>query len=69
MRKIFEGKYLDIFRATHFGIMPMTKKKLIQLCNQKKYRIQDYDFNEYTGLIRNACMSPHCAYYMKKFST
>ncbi len=28
MKKQIEEKYLDHFRATHFGIMPMSKEKL-----------------------------------------
>lgn len=46
--------------------MPITKGKLIALCEKNGYNFADYDLNENTGLIRNTCMSPNCLYYMKK---
>lgn len=68
IRRFIEDKFVDHFRATHFGILPIKKNKLEELCKLNGYNIKDYDLNEGTGMIRNACMSPHCLYYMKKLN-
>lgn len=65
---MIEEKLLDTFRAAHFGILPLTLDKLKDICAKNGYNIKDYDFNPTNGLIRNACMSPHCLYYMKKLT-
>lgn len=66
MRKIIENRYLEHYRDTHFGIIPISKAKLEAICEKNGYNPKDYDLNEGTGLIRNTCMSPNCLYFMKK---
>lgn len=32
LKKLIEDRYTDIFQRTHFGITPLTKPRLVQLC-------------------------------------
>lgn len=69
VRRIIEEKYIEHFRDTHFGILPLTKDKWLTMCEKEGYNHNEYNLNEGTGLLRNTCMSPHCLYYMKKMTT
>ena len=68
IRKDIERKLLDNFRETHFGILPLSKLKLENICKLKGLNPKVYDLNPNTGLIRNTCMSENCLYYMQPMS-
>lgn len=57
--------YLDQFQKTHFDILPMTKAKLLKLCEERNIDPSTLKLNESSGLLSNACQSPHCSHYLK----
>lgn len=65
MKKMIEQKYIDNFQNTHFGIAPLTPGKFKDICESLKVNPKDLHYNADTGMIGNACMSPHCAYYFQ----
>jgi len=65
LKKLIEDKYVDNFQKSHFGIEPLTETKFKDLCFEMKVKPQDLQFNSSTGMIKNACMSPNCIFYMK----
>ena len=68
LRKNLEDHYLDIFRETHFGILPLSKERFVKVCEEKGINPNVFDLNETTGLIRNTCMSPNCIYYLQSMT-
>lgn len=65
LKKMVEQKYIDNFQKTHFGITPLTPGKFKDICMTMKVDPKELHYNEFTGMINNACMSPHCAYYFQ----
>lgn len=57
--------YLQQFSKTHFDILPMSKTKFLKLCEERKIDPNTLKLNESSGLLSNACQSPHCEFYMK----
>lgn len=64
LKKSIELKYIDHFRETHFGILPITKQKLNSECEKLSINANSLSLNESTGMVQNACMSPNCIYYL-----
>ena len=65
VKKLIEDNIVDNFQKSHFGIAPLTVGKFKDLCLTYKINAKDLHFNESTGMIRNACMSPNCAFFMQ----
>jgi hypothetical protein len=65
MKKMIEEKYVDNFQKTHFGISPLTPAHFKDACATMKVNPKDLQYNESTGMISNACMSPYCVYYFQ----
>lgn len=45
-------------------ILPMNQNVLQQICTQKALKIENYKFNSVSNLLKNACMSTKCPFYM-----
>lgn len=65
VKKLIEDKLIDIFQKTHFGIAPMTEEDFKKACIDNKVNPKHLQYNPASGLLSNACMSPHCAYYLQ----
>lgn len=65
LKKIIEDKYVDIFQKSHFGIEPLTEAKFKDLSIEMKVKPNELQFNQSTGMIKNACMSSNCIYFMQ----
>ena len=68
MKHIIQEKYIENFKNTHFGILPFTHAKFKEVCLTYKIPENKLHFNPTSGMISNACMSPHCAYYLQPLS-
>ncbi len=65
LKKIIEDRYVDTFQRTHFGIAPLTKAHLLEQCAERGVKVKDLSWNETTGMISNACMSPRCKFFLQ----
>jgi hypothetical protein len=63
-KRLIEGRYSKLFEKTHFGIAPMRKEQLVEECQKRHTNLKEIHWNEATGMISNACMSPKCKYYL-----
>jgi hypothetical protein len=68
IKKMIEERFIDNFKRTHFGIAPLTPAHFKDVCGSVKIDPKKLHYNPTSGMINNACMSPHCAYYMQPMS-
>jgi hypothetical protein len=45
LKKTLEDRYVDVFQRTHFGIAPLLKGKLLQLCDEHGIKVKDLHYN------------------------
>jgi hypothetical protein len=61
---ILSQSFLDLFKKTHFEIVPMSKQAIQDECKKRSLPFGALQYDEKTGLCKNACMAPNCPHFL-----
>ena len=58
-------RFVEEFMKNHIRILPISKKKLKEYCQQNGSDWTKYKILKNSNLLYNACLSPSCPHYLK----